>query len=109
MDGADILSDLTVLTKAEILSAGKTILFGHADKHKQALLAETISLLAVEEQQKIRRTAIEKQVMTSQGHQAKRIKTTHKHEGPVGGMAATMDNRHVHSGFLQAASQETVH
>lgn len=52
-DGTDVLADLAILTKDEIVSAGHPILFGRADKKSRVHLAKTISLLDTDHQMRI--------------------------------------------------------
>jgi hypothetical protein len=52
-DGTDILQDLVVLTKEEIITAGAPIKFGRADAQTQKHLVETVVQLLPHDQERI--------------------------------------------------------
>ena len=104
VDGADIADDLQDLTKEEIISAGKPILFSKADGRTRAHLLETVSLLNVQDQLRIHAAAVQKRKSNYHGHRSKRQKIAGESE------QATQEDTdgYAESDFLQAPDQATV-
>jgi hypothetical protein len=109
-DGTEILADLAVLTKDEIVLAGHPIVFGRTDKKSREHLAETISLLARGDQMRIRQAAIQKRSIRNVGHRAKRLKVAPEcvpddgvHTKPL-----ETENEPEESDFLKRPSQDVV-
>jgi hypothetical protein len=107
-DGTEILSDLAVLAKKEIVSAGQPILFNYVDRRTWVDLAESIALLSIEDQRRIRQVAIQRQAARQSDHRSKRQKLSHRHEVPTLEEPAITENGVGDSGFLQAPKQEVV-
>lgn len=108
-DGSDISSELKALTIKDITLAGFPVVFGRAESRSRGHLLQTISRLAVADQNRIRHAATSKRgpaIVTHtdiSGHASKKQKILHDNQIPITAVIPSEETK-----FLEAPTQKVV-